>query len=237
LIGRAPIQERLSRALTEVESGRFVTVVLRGPSGIGKTRLVEWLSSEARGRGFAVLRGRARAHERVPYNALDGAIDDLARLWLNVPQMGSRVANLRRVAASAFPVFAEGPATGGAATRTAAFAALAALLGQAARSSMVVVALDDLQWADADSLSLLESLVAARPAGVLVMGTLRDEPEYAGATVRLATLRGLEIVDLPALSDDALAEVIAGAARRRGRAVRTEEVTPACGSERRTTLP
>ena len=66
-----------------VPLGQAVTVLVSGPSGIGKSELVRrFLAEVERDAGTWVLRGRCHPEESVPYKAFDALIDALTRRLL-----------------------------------------------------------------------------------------------------------------------------------------------------------
>ena len=181
LVGRGDEQAALRQRLDRARKGGFGLAALTGATGTGKTSLARWLADEAERAGVTVLRGQGRPSERVAFNAVDGCVDGLATV-LGRRRLKRAPAPLRQaleLAASAFPVLALKPLkiqprVG--ASRGAAFAALASLLAdEAGRAEGLLLLVDDLQWADADTLALLGYLADAAPAGVLISATLRDD--------------------------------------------------------------
>ncbi len=80
-VGRAPEVDRLSEALKPRPDGGPQVVVVRGPSGVGKTRLVEHALARWRQQTEGhVLHSRCHPYESVPFKALDAAVDELSRL-------------------------------------------------------------------------------------------------------------------------------------------------------------
>ena len=187
LVGRRAHKRRLHGLLGATPGVPLKAVVLSGPTGVGKSSLLEWVGDVARRRGMAVLRGRGRPSERVPYNAVDGAIDDLAGL-LAEPLGPTVDAVQARTAASAFPVLqpADDPPPPDSVTRPTAFRALGRVVEEVAGDVGLALLIDDLQWADADGVALLDHLVRDAPRSVLVAMTLRDdvEPSQASAWAR-----------------------------------------------------
>lgn len=184
LFGRAAERLRIRHHLDRAQGGGFSALILEGHAGLGKTRLLAWAEELARKRGCRFLAGRGRCEDRVTYNAMDGAVDDLAVQLAELPP--AEVARpawteARAAAATIFPVLArvshdpEG-APLPRVSRQAAFDGLVTVIGRLAEcGSGVVLAVDDLQWADADSLWLLSHLVSAQPPGVLVLATQRPD--------------------------------------------------------------
>ena len=131
-----------------------------------------------------VLAGRCYENESVPYKALDGVVDDLSRYLASIPRehverlMPSDMPALTQV----FPVLLQVEAIANARRdqergsvdpldlRRRAFEALRELLGRLADRGSLVVWIDDLQWADADSAVLLDELL--RPPGPPAMLTV-----------------------------------------------------------------
>jgi DNA-binding CsgD family transcriptional regulator/tetratricopeptide (TPR) repeat protein len=188
LVGRAAELAVLRAAFESAAEGRGTTVVLTGEPGVGKTRLLREIRTWCTEQGAAVLAGRAvEAGPPVPFRPLMeallgadriGAIHDepdvrpfRAALAPLIPAVSPDVPPSLR---APLPHIAEG------------FLRVARARGRAARGAVVL--LDDLQWADAESLAVLEYLadnVSDEP--VLVVATVRDDLEQP----QLGTLLGL----------------------------------------------
>ena len=79
LVGRERHLRDLAGAYGEIKHRGPTLVFVHGPSGVGKTALVEnFLDSLPSSDGAVVLTGRCHVQESVPYKALDGVIDALA---------------------------------------------------------------------------------------------------------------------------------------------------------------
>jgi hypothetical protein len=94
-VGRERAIATLEDAAAEVACGSSKIVIVEGPSGMGKTALLEEIRRRWQSR--VVLEGRAGEAEHVPFNLFDGVADGLADGEL-VP------ADLRPTLAHAFPV-------------------------------------------------------------------------------------------------------------------------------------
>ena len=203
-VGREAELSVLRQGLRRASRGEGVVTLISGASGIGKTTLVQrFLKEVALTPRTLVLSGRCYEREAVPFKGLDSVVDELSR-WLSLmPQqeLGSllppHTAELLRV----FPVLRGVPALERRRTasqeagepqevRRRAFMALRGLLGAIADDRPLVVHIDDLQWADVDSVALLEQLLHAPGApAMLLVGSFRAEA--FGKTLALTALLGL----------------------------------------------
>jgi class 3 adenylate cyclase/tetratricopeptide (TPR) repeat protein len=180
-VGRAAERARLTELWGEACEGSLRLALISGEAGVGKTRLATHLALHARGEGATVLYGRCDEDLGVPYQpwaqalghlvkeaprpVLDAHVErhggDLARL---IPALGDRVSELPSPRQS-------DPET----ERYLLYAAAAGLLEGAGEQEPVVLILDDLQWADGPTLSLLRHVITAGASmRVMVVGTYRD---------------------------------------------------------------
>src|SRR5436190_5954590 len=204
LIGRAAQLAELERAFGLARSGRAVLTIVRGPSGIGKTALVrtfvEQLVAEDRA---VVLSGRCYVRESMPYKGLDGVIDSLTRFLRTLADRDLDRLITRDLATvlHLFPVLGRVPKLLQLPTperdvvdpvelRRQRFSALQGLFRRIAAEKPVVVHIDDLQWGDADSILLLDSLLGPPdPPALLVIASLSSE-DTASPPPFLRTLLG-----------------------------------------------
>jgi len=189
LFGRAVELQALRAAFEGTLRDRAVLVSVTGESGMGKTSLCTAFLEEARGRGARVLGGRCYERERVPYKAVDSVIDRLSRTLRQLPAVEA-AALLPRDAfalASLFPVLnrvdviATAPAKSGlhpTEVQRRGFAALGELLGRLRDRGPLVVLLDDLQWMDVDSVTLLKHLFL-QPAPVPALFIISHRSPHA----------------------------------------------------------
>jgi len=204
LIGRDAQLAELERAFGLARSGRAVLTIVRGPSGIGKTALVrtfvEQLVAENRA---VVLSGRCYVRESMPYKGLDGVIDSLTRFLRTLPDRDLDRLITRDLATvlQLFPVLGRVPkllqlpaperdVVDPVELRRQRFSALQGLFRRIAAEKPVVVHIDDLQWGDADSILLLDSLLGPPdPPALLVIASLSSE-DTASPPPFLRTLLG-----------------------------------------------
>jgi DNA-binding CsgD family transcriptional regulator len=198
---QAPIWERegvlasVKQTLAEngAESGRPLFLI--GEAGLGKTTILRWAETVAQG-AFRVGFGRGDVAEAsLPFGILRQALD--------------AVGAGQALEAPASPTLSEADA------RAARFyAVLRVLSGRTRRPRLVL--LDDLHWADQDSLDLLSFLVRrADGLGATFICTLRPWPSPAVRLAdRLAEAGVGRLERLAPLTDDAAAALLAHRAGR-----------------------
>lgn len=190
-VGRQRQLRELEDAFAVTRRGQTVTVYLHGSSGMGKTALARHFLDELRVNkdGVVILEGRCYERESVPYKALDGVVDSLTKYLLSLPEAKAEALMPREVLALArlFPVMLQVDSVFNApqreqeipdpfTLRRKAFAALRELLGRISDRQPLVLYIDDLQWSDADSSTLLEDLL--RPPDsppLLLLSSFRSE--------------------------------------------------------------
>src|SRR5438477_4082709 len=204
--------------LGRAAAGDGGVLLVTGPIGIGKTRLIEAVLADAEELGFHTLRGAAHGEEgHAPYAPFVEALDPLAsrRPELAGALTDSAQAALSRVLPSVRPPAepAREPVE-----RHRVFSAVAQLLAQAAVERGVVLVIDDLNAADEATTALVRHL-GRSTAGerlMLIVG-IRDEPlPNSAARLRsgmLETGAAVEVA-LGPLDRPAVAAVVRRAAGR-----------------------
>ena len=177
--GRRAELDDLRAAWRRAAGGRGNVVFLSGEPGMGKSRLVSELAVAVEGEGGRVLIGTTSKPEAQPYQVFVEALrrglpligeSDVEFVWLSalavlVPEIEALV-----------PGLPEAPALEGAAARRRLYDAIAHCFEAIARARPLLLVLEDLHWADAGVIEVLDAL--ARRAGalpILVVATYRAE--------------------------------------------------------------
>ena len=182
-VGREQELERLRKAFDSAFSGRGGIVMLVGEPGIGKTRTAEELETYARMRGAQVLWGVAHESAGAPaywpwvqVGRSYGLSRDLAELGPDTQGVNAELVRIFPELAQMVPDIGEPkPVTDPDSAQFRLFDAYATFVRAMANQTPLLIALDDLHWADKPSLLLLRHL--ARELSrmrVLVVGTYRD---------------------------------------------------------------
>jgi predicted Ser/Thr protein kinase/tetratricopeptide (TPR) repeat protein len=165
----------------------MVTVLVRGPSGVGKSMLVHHFAEMAAARGALVVAGRCYERMAIPHKALHGVATALAAHARRDGEVEAALLAAPDAALlpASFPVLAEVPSLARAAAsapavsdpqemRARVFHALRDAVRAVAACRPVVIVLDDLQWGDRDGLRLLEHVASGEGAPFLLVAIARD---------------------------------------------------------------
>jgi DNA-binding NarL/FixJ family response regulator len=186
-VGRERERETLERALDRLCEGAAQAVVLTGDPGIGKTYLLGFLADRALDREVTVLTGRAcEPGRRVPFGVLIDALDDHLGA-MSHGELARIGADHLRLLGAVFPSLSryDTRPVGPVLRAGRLHAAVRALLEAAAEAGLVVE-LDDMHWADEESVEVVAQLLRRPPrAPVLLALAYRDRqaPEWLRSTV------------------------------------------------------
>jgi len=226
LFGRDEVVRELRRLLDQIAEGHGQGLLLSGPAGIGKSQLLRSLVDRARKRGLTVLTGRSLPEELpTPFTLIrdllgsvgpTGAVGRRAgpsadALPIFLAPFGDEPPGPGRTAEPSAPgdgssaleslLAPLGSASSDARTeaREALFARLSAYLGELARSGPLVIALDDLAFADDSSLEFLRRFageIGDRPIGLVATVPPSDEvpPRTRAAVGALAAAPAVRTV-------------------------------------------
>ncbi|WKG06110.1 AAA family ATPase [Mycolicibacterium sp. HK-90] len=193
---------RAAAATAERDGG--TCVLASGAPGVGKSTLIQSFGQELAGRNCIFAYGRFRDSAPAPYAAIGDALSELVRSMAAAEPaesdswradlsagtspltgiLGDLVPELTHALGTSPPV-AELDAVE---TRGRLHRGIIRLLSVTASHRMVLLAVDDLQWADQDSLLLLSELLTVAPRNVLVLGAYRAG-EFDESTIGLASPR------------------------------------------------
>ncbi|QYN37678.1 DUF2791 family P-loop domain-containing protein [Pseudonocardia sp. DSM 110487] len=212
LVGRDQEWQELRRALDRLADGLGATRVVAGEAGVGKSRLLREVAEEGVRRGARVLTGRAVERDSpIPFRAVAEALFSHLRRSgpPHVPELAPFLPILGRLIPE-WRLHGEAPGEESLVVLGEAVIRLLATLG---RGAGCVLVLEDLQWADAETVEVVEYLadnIAGEP--VLCVVSLRsDEPSRALSRVRdLVARRSATMVELRSLSDEEVVSVAAG---------------------------
>src|SRR5579859_4217548 len=222
MIGRSGELDVFQTAFDHMLAGRRGLVLISGEPGIGKTRCAEALADLGEDQGALVLWGRCREEAGAPpywpwVQILRSYVDSssLDEVRLNMGTAAQDIAALvpELLDSSHHTRQTHSATADSSSARFRTFDAIRQFFCQAAQQVPITLVLDDLHWADAPSLSLLEflseELLRVR---LLIVGTYRDA-DASRKTPLLSTLGALSRdsdcrrVRLSGLSRSAIGEV------------------------------
>ncbi len=218
LVGRTRELAELELAWREAAQSDPALVLLGGDSGIGKSRLLGELQGRARQAGGRVLQGGSLDQEEaeLPYAPLVGALRDLVRE--RDPALEALSAGSRRVLAGLLPGLddgAEPPEFRGGTGQLRLFEALFELIDRLSEDAPLLLALEDVHWADRSTRTFVSFLARSlRCERVLVILTYRSDELHRRHPLRplLSELERIDrsrSIELAPLSAEELTEALA----------------------------
>ncbi|MCB0968049.1 MAG: AAA family ATPase [Ilumatobacter sp.] len=179
-------------------------VVVSGPAGIGKTRLVdEFCRSKADTDAVRILWGRHRRDAGRAFGAISEALEQLVAAEPGLVPDGDPL----RLLLGAGAVVDGAPTD---VTRTRLGRALSGLVARLADRPTVWV-FDDVQWASSESLSLIHEALDGAPTPILVVATARpDHADQPAAFGEIGRLIGLVDVSLRPFAADEIETLLSG---------------------------
>ena len=219
-VGRTEERSLLRQAVDRARAGAGGVALIAGEAGLGKTRLVDEIASEARAAGMFVVRGQCYDMEGAPpfvpfVEAIEYGLTVVPRdaFRAAMGDAGPEIARFVPKVHLAFPDLPPPLALPSDQARHYMFESVCDFFQQAAAIQPMFMVLEDLHWADESTTQLLESVARrAGRAAFLAIGTYRDvdlgprDPFTRGiaSLVRLPsvsriTLKRLSIADVAAI--------------------------------------
>ena len=187
--------ERAVASCADRQVATDVVGVIRGPAGIGKSRIAAELCEEVRAEGAAVLEAHCSPyHANVALWPIGRMLEHLLDLYPEQSQedrlaeIEQRLEDAGLEAAATLPHLATllgldltghltTPQVDALALRAETLRTLVAWLGQVARTRPCLMLVEDLHWADPTTVDLIGLMVAERIPGVMILVTSRSSPD------------------------------------------------------------
>jgi hypothetical protein len=205
LIARRAELAILAGAIEAARCGRGEAVLLTGEAGVGKTRLLVEAQREADRQGLLVLKGRA-VESGGAYRPLVDAFARPSLPFTHEPDL----AGVRPILARVLPGWTtDQDVLAPMADPAAVLAEALILLLRAIAADGVVLLVDDLQWADEDTISVLTYLadsVEELPLALLL--ATRTEPLLPDRVERLSIARSIRELPLNRLTPSQVADAL-----------------------------
>ncbi|MEU3840710.1 AAA family ATPase [Streptomyces sp. NPDC028635] len=216
-VGRTDELEALHDALARAATGEPQALLIAGEAGVGKTRLVEEFTTAAGRRDAVVALGGCVeiGADGLPFAPFSAALRALRR---ELPaDVAAAAAGQEDELARLLPELGEaGPGRHDEEGMARLFELTARLLQQIAAERTVVVALEDLHWADASTRHLLAYLLRTLRTGrLVVLGTYRSDDIHRRHPLRpllaeLDRLRTVRRLDIARFTRDEVCRQVAG---------------------------
>jgi tetratricopeptide (TPR) repeat protein len=217
LVGRQTQKVAVAGLLDQAGRGNGAVITITGQPGVGKTRLVRESAAEARRRGFDVFVTYCESHTReIPFHVISRLLRTVfgighltlelarARVRSEIPEAGAEdlilLDDLLGIRDADTPL----PDISPDARRRRLLKLVKAI--SLARSQPAVYVIEDVQWIDSVSESLLADFAAAVPAMQAALVVVY-RPEYSGT---LSCVAGCHLFTLAPLSDSDITELVTG---------------------------
>ena len=199
LFGRDAELDELRRLVARARDGVGGIALIEGEPGIGKTSLLGAVTPHAADQGLAIIRGAANALERErPFAALIDAFG------LSPSTADARVAGIGDLIYNTAPGTAD--------TRFLVVERITDLVEERALSAPLLIAIEDLHWADPATLLVLHRLaVIAAALPLVLLGTLRPLPrsQQLSHVIERFESEGARVIELRRLSEQQVADLAA----------------------------
>ena len=206
LRGREAERDLLRNAINRAVHGQLSIAIVEGEAGIGKTTLLEDATASARTRDITVLAAGAYELERTrPFGMLLDALDLVPTS--SDPRRAAIAGLLSPTADDPEPISVSSDEG----LRFRAVDAIIDLVEALAEQAPLVLALDDLQWADPTSMLTITAIAHRLPhSPIAILCCARPIPRSAELDQAITMFEGAAArrVVLGRLSDDAVTEIV-----------------------------
>ena len=211
VVGRDDELQVLREHIAHAVQGRGGVVAIVGDAGAGKSRLVREIVHDCREQGVVVVSGRAvETSAASPFRPLTEAL--LGALRDRPVPRGGELEGFEGHLGRLVPSFDTGDQVRAEDSHVLLAEAIVRLLTVVADGAPLVMTLEDLHWADAETLAVLDYLSGALDGRrLLVVATLRPSGDAFSAVDALAQRGAATALRLGRLDDEQLAELVAGA--------------------------
>ncbi len=210
LVGRSAELEVLTAALDDAQAGHGGVAFVVGEAGIGKSRLVHEVATLARRRKVRLLRGRSVVgSQATAFRPLAEALAPVVRATRH-PVSDEDLGPWLPVLAAIVPTLAL-PAAGPQITPPVRGEAVIRLLRSVCAGGAGMLVLEDLHWADQETLDVVEHLSDNLDrAPVLCVATLRSEQDGAALDLvhRVVARRAAPVLELGRLNASQVAAMV-----------------------------
>ncbi len=217
-VGRSSELRELEQAAEAARRRQPALLLLRGDSGVGKTRLIGELERLLSERDVLVLRGEAveQGEGELPYAPLTSALRPLVRA--NDPAIAELSSGSRAQLAALFPGLADPGASAAVhdpSAQVRLFEALLELLDCLSERSPVTLILEDMHWADRSTRTFVSFLARSlRQEAMLVVLSYRADELHRRHPLRpllseLDRLESVRSIDLEPFNREEVSEVLA----------------------------
>ncbi len=198
-VGRNDLTDAIHAARDRAAKGSVETVLLGGEPGAGKSSVAAAVARVAHAQDWLVLFGSCDELVTTPYEPFREAIGQYvaaapmpvlaAHVSTHGGEVGRLTPNLAARVGSLPLIEALDPET----NRRLLFEAVVDLMRTAAAEQPVLFVIDDIQWADRNTLLLLHRLASVRDAGPLMLlatyrSTEADLPDFASVLARATSV-------------------------------------------------
>lgn len=207
LVGREPEIAQLSRSITEAIAGEGSSWLVAGECGIGKSRLLREVRTQALVQGMVVMRGQATGVEHGPY----ASWRDIVRRLCLLTEPDDREAGVLEILMPDIDALMERrmprtPPVEPEEARRRLPSVVETLFRRLRQPTLVI--LDDLHRADSESLALLARLCAVvRNRPLLILGSFNDAAVDLIEPLLHVPVTSVHLLKLRPLEEDSIAEL------------------------------